>query len=183
MIVSHIDTLYTNSRLCLVGRLYKIFPILFHLRLDILTNIDDNKSMRISVHSVPPVCAGIGTHSSGHSRPISKGSIMTTKISDQIKSSIIILRDALLARRASLRTITYSDLSGIESANIAVAEAIANLQAFGTGDRCGWGGKSAHGPDWADALILKFGTVAERRALRADQKATNAALVDSIPTA
>ena len=106
-----------------------------------------------------------------------------TKISEQIKSSIVIARDAFIARRASLRTITFSDLSGIEAANEAVSEAVANLEAFGTGDRCGWGGKSAHGPDWANALILKYGTVAERRALRADQKATNSALVDSIPTA
>ena len=83
------------------------------------------------------------------------------KISDQIKSSIIIARDAFLARRASLRTITYSDLSGIESANIAVAEAVANLQAFGTGDRCGWSGGSATGPQWASVLIAKFGTIAE----------------------
>jgi len=106
-----------------------------------------------------------------------------TKISDQIKSSIVIARDAFLARRAALRTITYSDLSGIESANIAVAEAVANLQAFGKGDRCGWSGGSATGSEWASVLIAKFGTVAEKRELRADQRAANASLVDSIPTA
>ncbi len=105
------------------------------------------------------------------------------RISDQIKSSIVIARDALLARRAALRTITYSDLSGIEAANEAVCEAVANLIAFGTGDRCGWTGGSATGPQWASVLIAKFGTVAEKRELRADQRATNTALVDSIPTA
>ena len=106
-----------------------------------------------------------------------------TRISDQIKACIIIARDAFLARRASLRTITYTDLSGIEAANIAVAEAVANLTAFGTGDRCGWTGGSATGPQWASVLIAKFGTVAEKRELRADQRAANASLVDSIPSA
>ena len=76
-----------------------------------------------------------------------------------------------LARRAALRTITYSDLSGIEAANEAVCEAVANLIAFGTGDRCGWTGGSATGPQWASVLIAKFGTVAEKRELRADQRA------------
>ena len=139
--------------------------------------------MRISVHSAPRVCAGIGALLFALIGALLKGFIMTTKISDQIKSSIVTARDAFLARRASLRTITYSDLSGIEAANEAVSKAVATLRAFGTGDRCGWDGKSAHGPDWAHALILKYGTVAERRALRADHKATNAALVDSIPSA
>lgn len=106
-----------------------------------------------------------------------------TKISDQLKACIIITRDAFLARRASLRTITYSDLSGIEAANTAVSEAISTLRGFGTGQRCGWNGKSANGPDWANALVLKFGTVAERRALREANKATNTALIDSIPSA
>ncbi len=106
-----------------------------------------------------------------------------TRISDQIKSCIIITRDALLTRRAALRTITYSDLSGIEAANEAVAESLSNLRSFGTGDRCGWSGGSATGPQWANVLISKYGTVAEKRELRADQRATNTALVDSIPTA
>ena len=120
----------------------------------------------------------------GQHRPLLKGSTMTEiRISDQIKASIVIARDAFLARRASLRTITYSDLSGIEAANEAVSKAVATLLDFGTGDRCGWSGGSATGQEWAYVFLNKYGTVAERRELRATNKALNSRLLDSIPSA
>ena len=95
------------------------------------------------------------------------------------------LRNALLNRRKALRAVDAledGDAIAVVGLNGVIRSSVAALRGADIGIRCGWKGRSENGQRWADALLGKFGSTSEKRAVRAAARDDDAELTDSIPT-
>ena len=95
------------------------------------------------------------------------------------------LRNALLERRKALRAIDAledGDALAVVGLNGVIRSSVVALRSADGQIRCGWKGRSENGQRWADALLGKFGSTSEKRAVRAAGRDDDTELTDSIPT-